>query len=132
HTARARPLVPLAIRDTEWILASNGEPAAAPGLRMPPRDLAKIGQLVPDRGRWSGRQLVPADWLEASFTPRAPTGEGLDYGYQWWLGKMPDGRPWIGAFGNGGQSLSILQSLDLAVVVIAGTYNAPSPLPPPI
>jgi CubicO group peptidase (beta-lactamase class C family) len=123
--ARETLFAPLGIRDTEWILASNGEPAAASGLRMRPRDLAKIGQLVLDRGRWGGRQLVPADWLDVSFTRHATVEEGLDYGYQWWLGKMPDGQPWIAGFGNGGQRLTIIPSLDLVVVVMAGNYNAP-------
>jgi CubicO group peptidase (beta-lactamase class C family) len=123
--AREKLFAPLGIRDTEWILASNGEPAAASGLRMRPRDLARIGQLVLDRGRWGGRQLVPAAWLDASFAPRATVEEGLDYGYQWWLGKMPNGQPWIAGFGNGGQRLTVIPSLDLVVVILAGNYNAP-------
>jgi CubicO group peptidase (beta-lactamase class C family) len=124
--AREKLFEPLGIRDPEWILASNGEPSAASGLRMLPRDLAKIGQLVLDRGRWGGRQLVPAAWLDASFTRHAATAEeGLDYGYQWWLGKMPDGQPWIAGMGNGGQRLTIIPSLDLVAVVMAGNYNLP-------
>jgi CubicO group peptidase (beta-lactamase class C family) len=121
--SREKLFEPLGIRDLEWILMSNGEPAGASGLRLRPRDLAKIGQLVLDRGRWNGRQIVPAEWLEESFKPRASVEDGLQYGYQWWLGQSPE--PWIAGFGNGGQRLSIVPGRDLVVVIMAGNYNAP-------
>ncbi len=107
---------------------SNGEAAAASGLRMRPRDLARIGQLVLQNGRWAERQLVPADWLEASFAPRAPSEDELAYGYQWWLWPREpraDGRRWMAGFGNGGQRLTIWPHLDLVLVVTAGNYNQP-------
>jgi CubicO group peptidase (beta-lactamase class C family) len=70
--------------------------------------------------------VVPAAWLEASFANRVPAENGLEYGYQWWLGRGPvDGRRWIAGFGNGGQRLIILPDLDLVVVVLAGNYNQP-------
>ena len=126
--ARERLFAPLGITDTEWVLGSNGEPAAASGLRMRPRDLARIGQLVLDRGRFGDRQLVPAAWLDASFEPRVPSEADLAYGYQWWLWPREaraDGRRWMGAFGNGGQRLTIMPHLDLVLVVTAGNYNQP-------
>ncbi len=117
---------PLGITDTEWVKGLNGEPAAASGLRLRPRDLAKIGQLVLDKGRWNDQQVVPADWLEASTQPRFPAGDGLEYGYQWWLGKgRVDGQRWIAGFGNGGQRLVIMPNRELVVVVMAGNYNDP-------
>ena len=79
-----------------------------------------------ERGRWGDRQVVPAAWLEASFATRVPAGDGLEYGYHWWLGRgRADGRPWIAGFGNGGQRLVVIPELDLVVVVLAGNYNQP-------
>lgn len=122
--ARKMLFRPLGITDTEWRVGYDGEPMAASGLRMRPRDLAKVGQLVLNRGRWDGRQLIPAAWLEQSFTPRANIEDGLDYGYQWWLGRLrSNGQPWMGGFGNGGQRLFVAPSLDLVVVITAGNYN---------
>lgn len=124
--ARTRLFEPLGILDTEWAFGLNGEPAAASGLRMHPRDLARIGQLVLERGRWGKRQVVPAAWLEESFATRVPAEDGLEYGYHWWLGRgQVDGRPWIAAFGNGGQRLVIVPDLDLVVAILAGNYNQP-------
>lgn len=122
--ARQRLLGPLGIERAEWLGGCHEEPAAASGLRLRPRDLAKIGQLVIQEGRWGDRQVVPRDWLAESFVPRVDTGEGLHYGYQWWLGKrLNSDQPWYGAFGNGGQRLTVIPSLDFALVVTAGNYN---------
>lgn len=124
--ARERLFEPLGIADVEWITYSGGEPIAASGLRMRPRDLAKIGQLVLDRGAWGESQLVPPDWLDQSFTPGIRAAYDFDYGYHWWLGeRKADGQPWIGAFGNGGQRLFIVPGLALVVVITAGNYNQP-------
>ncbi len=115
---------PLGITDAEWVKGRDGEAAAASGLRLRPRDLAKLGRLVLDGGRWGDRQLVPVAWLEESFEARAEIEGGLEYGYQWWLGRLSqDGARWMAGFGNGGQRLAIFPSLDLAVVVMAGRYN---------
>jgi CubicO group peptidase (beta-lactamase class C family) len=126
--AREKLLAPLGITDTDGVPGSDGEPAAASGLRMRPRDLARIGQLVLDGGRWGERPVVPADWLDASFEPRVPSVEELAYGYQWWLWpreRRADGRRWMAGFGNGAQRLTIMPHLDLVLVVTAGNYNQP-------
>jgi CubicO group peptidase (beta-lactamase class C family) len=124
--ARDKLFGPLGIADVEWIRGTNGEPAAASGLRLRPRDLARIGQLVLNQGSWEDRQIVPRSWLEASFETPVPAEDELEYGYQWWLGRgRVDGRRWIAGFGNGGQRLVIVPDLDLAVVVLAGNYNRP-------
>jgi CubicO group peptidase (beta-lactamase class C family) len=124
--ARDRLLTPIGITDVEWIEGADGEPAAASGLRLRPRDLTAIGQLVLDKGKLGGKTVVPKAWLKRSFAPHADTGEGLAYGYQWWLGKLHgSGKPWMAAFGNGGQRLMIVPSHDLLITVTAGNYNAP-------
>ena len=70
--------------------------------------------------------MVPSDWLDRSFTPRVPARGRMDFGFHWWLGEPRNsGRRWIGAFGNGGQSLFIVSSLEIVVVTTAGNYNLP-------
>jgi CubicO group peptidase (beta-lactamase class C family) len=126
--AKERLFGPVGIADVEWLTDHTGEPSAAAGLRLRPRDLARIGQLILNGGRWDDRQLVPAAWLDESVTPRAEVDALVRYGYFWWLGSSGVGdapTPWIGAFGNGGQRLFVLPELALTVVVTAGNYNQP-------
>jgi CubicO group peptidase (beta-lactamase class C family) len=123
--AERRLFAPLRIGEFEWVRGHDGEFIAASGLRLRPRDLARIGQLVLDGGRFEGRQIVPGEWLEQSFRMHA-RADGLDYGYHWWLGPGAGSAPsWVAGFGNGGQRLFVMPRLDLLVVVMAGNYNQP-------
>jgi len=126
--ARKQLFEPLGISDWEWVGDYRGRPLAFAGLRLRPRDLARIGQLVLQHGQWNGRQVVPAEWIAESTRPHIDTGieAGLQYGYQWWLGKVKVGgaeQAWIGGIGNGGQRMWILPALDMVIVTTAGDYN---------
>jgi CubicO group peptidase (beta-lactamase class C family) len=130
--AQAALFEPLGITDVEWSRV-KGDTDAGGGLRLRPRDMAKIGQLVLAGGRWNGRQIVSRDWTETSTVSKIKaTDDGFDgfYGYLWWLGRSRiDGREvgWVGALGRGGQSIRIVPELDLVVVVTAGYYQDYSP-----
>ncbi|HEX7465149.1 MAG TPA: hypothetical protein VF309_00810, partial [Usitatibacter sp.] len=70
---------------------------------------------------------VPSDWVSASLAAHIPTGDGRQYGYQWWVGSAPwrdKVIAWSGAIGNGGQRLYLLPELDMAIVITAGEYNS--------
>jgi CubicO group peptidase (beta-lactamase class C family) len=127
--ARATLLEPLGITAVEWIRV-KGDTDAGGGLRLRPRDMAKIGQLVLASGRWNDRQIVSKAWIDASITPRMEATGLFFYGYLWWLGRsLLNGREvhWAGALGRGGQSIRIVPELDLVVVVTAGYYQDYSP-----
>ncbi|WP_326540948.1 serine hydrolase domain-containing protein [Pseudorhodoferax sp.] len=129
--ARARLFAPLGIEDVEWTPGLDGEAAAASGLRMRAPDLARVGQLLLDQGRWQGRSVVPADWLAASQTPRITAFEGVQYGYHWYLARRPDGSAFgTLAFGLGGQRLVVVPALELVYVVFMGNYNRRDQLGP--
>lgn len=123
--AHDRLFRPLGIDTFEWVTGSDGRAAASSGLRLRSRDLARIGQMVLDRGLWLGKPIIPAGWLASSFKPRCYVESGLRYGYQWWIGTLvATGKPWHAAFGNGGQRLIVIPSLRMVVVILAGNYNA--------
>jgi CubicO group peptidase (beta-lactamase class C family) len=121
---------PLGITDWEWkAYPTNGKLAPAIGLRVRPRDAAKIGQLVLNRGVWDGRQIVSTQWIEQSITPRFQAngyfGGLFFYGYQWWMGRTLSGDKeikWIVAMGLGGQRIFIIPSLDLVMMTTQGLY----------
>lgn len=116
---------PLQIADWEWGTMSSGNPGASWGLRLRPRDLAKIGQLVLDRGVWHGTRIVSADWIAEMTRPRI-VRKNFEYGYLWWLNRAQIGThavDMIVGYGWGGQCLYVIPSLDLVAVVTSGIYN---------
>ena len=119
---------PLGITASEWSKVGNVASAAS-GLRLTPRDLALIGQMVVAGGKWQGRTVVPADWLDTSFRPAAVVDDGRRYGYQWFVGELAlpgktgtVGAKWVGGFGLGGQRLFVFPELDFVLAVAAGNY----------
>lgn len=119
--ATEKLFAPLAINAVEWTRGQDSVEVAASGLRMRPRDLAKLGMVVLNDGRHNGEQLVPQAWIKACLRPQARVDELFDYGYQWWLPRQWN---WVAAFGNGGQRMTLLPRANLVVVVTAGNYNA--------
>jgi CubicO group peptidase (beta-lactamase class C family) len=127
--ARETLFQPLGITSVEWVRV-KGDSDAGGGLRLRPRDMAKIGQLVLAGGCWNDSQIVSKAWIETSTAPKIEATGGQFYGYLWFLGRsLPNGREvhWAGALGRGGQSIRIVPELDLVVVVTAGYYQDYSP-----
>jgi CubicO group peptidase (beta-lactamase class C family) len=130
---------PLGLGPTEWTVGRDSVPSAASGLRMAPRDLARIGHMLASGGAFEGARVVPATWLERCFTPVVSCDERRRFGYQWYLGDFVFGQPprarlerWWGAFGNGGQRLFVLPTFELVVAITAGNYDTPDQWVPPI
>lgn len=84
---------PLGAGPTEWIADPKGEPYAASGLRMRPRDLARIGIMMANGGKAEGREVVPARWLERCVAQFVAVDEVRRYGYQWYSGDIAFGKP---------------------------------------
>lgn len=137
--AKAALFEPLGIGASEWAKGPDGVASAASGLRLAPRDLARIGQMIVAGGKRDNRTIVPADWLEASFRPAAVVDDGRRYGYHWYLGELAVsgktgayGAKWIGAFGLGGQRLFVFPELEFVLAVTAGNYATEDQWRPPI
>ena len=84
------------------------------------RDLARLGLLVLNRGRWNGEQIVPEEWVDFLRTPAPATrSTGNQYGGQWWL--VPDSRTNLpqdvfASSGSQGNYTIVVPSYDLVVV----------------
>jgi CubicO group peptidase (beta-lactamase class C family) len=118
---------PLNITNYEWRTDMLFRPVSFAGLRLTPKDLLKIGQLMLNGGVWEGRQIISKEWVEESFKPRVTVDAERRYGYQWWLGNVKVKQrehAFAAAVGNGGQRLFVAPSLDLTVVITAGQYNS--------
>lgn len=126
--AQAKLFDPLGIAaaDVEWMTDYYSVPWSHLGLRMRPRDMAKLGQLVLDGGRWRGRQVVPEEWIAATIAPGLPTSyEGCSYGYLIWLCEAGDGTDIVEMSGRGGQEVLIAPAHRLVLVTTAGDYGNP-------
>jgi CubicO group peptidase (beta-lactamase class C family) len=111
--------------DFAWPKDPTGIQFGFGALKMAPRDLAKLGQLYLDGGRWDGRQIVPANWVnEATSTQVRTQGPGFTfsegYGYQWWVTKER-GHHAYAAIGFGGQMVEVVPDMRLVLVTAAET-----------
>jgi CubicO group peptidase (beta-lactamase class C family) len=137
--ARTKLFEPLGITDVEWLGDLAGMPSAASGLRLRARDLAKFGSLYLHGGKWNGKQVIPASWVELStrrhFRFRQSTGRDrtaagaggeFGYGYFWWYSCYPSAAGLIevrAAVGNGQQRVFVIPGLDMVLTILAGRYN---------
>lgn len=122
--AEANLFAPLGISNDYWLKYSNGVVQTGGGLWLRPYDMAKIGYLYLNGGRWNGKQIVSEDWIRASIEQRAPD---RSYGYQWWLGGLNVGGhqfPAYGAQGRGGQIIIVFPELQM-VAVFTGWNDGP-------
>ena len=74
---------PLEIKMWSWDADAQGHAWVMCGLALGPDDLAKIGQLVLDEGRWSSRQVLSRDWIRRLLQPSVAF---KNYGALWWIG----------------------------------------------
>jgi CubicO group peptidase (beta-lactamase class C family) len=126
--ARDALFTPLDIRAWNWDYGKEGGYNLMDGsLRLRSRDLAKIGVLVADSGRWNGRQVIGAKWIDALTRTRFQTGMPLSgYGDLWWTGELATGHgsePVIVANGWGSQFVIVFPRLDLTVVTTGGNED---------
>jgi Tol biopolymer transport system component len=119
---------PLAIDVEHWHVDPDGYHAGGHSMFLTPREIARFGQMVLQRGVWQGKQLVSAEWLAKSLEVTwelgcrpVPTG----YGYLWWLNEAGDYQVWT-ASGAGGQELHIVPDLDLVMVMTHATDGDPA------
>ncbi|MBC7793526.1 MAG: serine hydrolase [Clostridia bacterium] len=124
--AREWLFAPLGIERADWQKAAGGHIDTGGHLRLRARDFAKIGQLVLNRGVWSGLlQVVSSHWLDDALADGGALGDSK-YGYLWWRNfyQVNDVRTdVVFARGNGGQLLLVMPSLDMVVVFTSAHYN---------
>ncbi len=104
------------VLETDW----DGDFISSSQIWTTARDLARIGQLYLQNGKWGGEQILPVDWVDFVTTPAPaqPTGDGYGYGGAFWLMSDENGVPTdtYAALGNRGQSIVIVPSRELVIV----------------
>jgi len=121
--AREHLFAPLGITEYRWGKLPDGTVHTGGGLWLRPRDMAKLGQLMLDGGRWRGNQIVGEAWVRDSVKQQAPY---RGYGYRWWLRSFWGRDRVIKAFaakGLGGQFIVVIPDLRLVSAFTGWNVN---------
>ncbi len=126
---RPRLFEPLGIENPEWPASPQGNSYGGWGLRVRTEDIAKFGQLYLQKGKWNGKQIVPASWVEQATDKQVSNASETDadeksewqqgYGFQFW-------RCTQGAYrgdGANGQFCIVLPEQDAVVAITADTRD---------
>jgi CubicO group peptidase (beta-lactamase class C family) len=117
---------PLDIQKFEWSIDDKGYPNGAAGLRVTPADMVKFGNLILNKGKYNGKQVVPETWISAMTTTKISTDNdvlyGPEYGYQIWIGNS-SGHKYLMAMGWGGQFIFIVPDQNLVVTATCWTSD---------
>jgi CubicO group peptidase (beta-lactamase class C family) len=124
---RPRLFEPLGIAQPFWGTNYQGISLGAYGLRGRTEDIAKLGQLYLQKGKWNGKQLIPAAWVEASTSLQTATGSDPNndfsqgYGFFFWRARH-------GAYfaaGWAGQYCLVLPEQDTVVAITGALLDTP-------
>ena len=123
--SRPRLFEPLGIENPIWDASLQGITLGGWGLQIRTEDIARFGQMVLQRGRWNGRQIVSEEWIEQATSKQVSNGSHPDsdwdqgYGFQFWRCRH-------GAFrgdGKDGQFCIVMPEQDAVVAMTAQTNN---------
>lgn len=109
---------PLGITKYYWETCPKGITKGGWGLFLCAEDMAKLGQLYLQRGKWNGQQLVSEYWIEISTARHLKTqNDTYGYGYQLWMEQRPGSFEYNGMLG---QNVIIYSDMDMVLVTNAG------------
>ena len=114
----------LDIKNVYWDKCPFGIEKGGWGLYLSPKDMAKLGVLFLNKGKWDNKQVISEKWLNEMITPRFNTSEHFgdyDYGYQIWIKKDNKAFLMNGMFG---QNVLVIPKNNIVVVTCAGNQDS--------
>ena len=113
--AAKRLFEPLGMSHYRWDGADGkGAVSGGWGLRLRSVDMARLGMLMLNQGRWNGQQIVPASWVAQMTTPSGPAA---DYGYYCWVNNIVKSEREFSAMGYKGQFITVLPKQNAVIVM---------------
>ena len=124
---------PIGIGNWRWSLGKNDVINTSGGLSMTRRDMARLGVLYLNDGRWQGKQIVPEDWVKLSTSLKTQANANYfpyAYAYQWW--RVQDAEPTAAmletndmytAIGLHGQFVLVIPHLEMVIVSTAENFS---------
>jgi CubicO group peptidase (beta-lactamase class C family) len=119
---RPRLFEPLGIENPTWEKSPEGITTGGYGLSVRTEDIARFGQLYLQKGKWRGKQLISAAWVEEATSYQTSNGSSplsdwdQGYGYQFWRCRNGAYRG-DGAFG---QYCVVLPQQDAVIAITSG------------
>jgi len=110
--ARMHLFKPLGIIDVDWETSPQGIDVGYGDMWLKPHDMAKIGLLYVNKGRWGNKQIVPSAWVEVSTKGHIDATLYDKYGYQWWV----DSAGYYMAVGYKGQRIFVVPEKNIVAV----------------
>lgn len=107
----------IGLNDFDWMLSPEGICSGGNGVSLTPEDMARIGLLYLNEGKWEGQQLLSEEWVKRSLgliDPIPPREDGGIYNFHW----EQAGDYWE-ARGMFGQSCILVPQLDMVAAITA-------------
>ena len=112
---------PLKISGSRWLTNDKGINHGWGDLFLHPGDMAKIGQMLLDKGRWQNTQIISEKWITKSLQSFSKLPDDKGYGYGWWTNEKVG---YYEAAGRGRQTISIIPSKNMVVTMLGGEFDA--------
>ncbi len=115
-----RLFLPLGMGKVYWETCPKGIEKGGWGLYLCPEDMAKIGLLLLQKGRWNHRQLISEAFLKEMTAKQMETPPQMGeegYGFHMWMARRPGSYLFNGLLG---QNVMVLPDLDMVIVTTGG------------
>lgn len=110
----------IGFQNYNWIVYKDGITMGAFGISTTPREMARIGHLVLNKGNWNGQQIVNSAYIDEMTSTKVPKEKvntyGNTFGYYWWIDES---RGIVFMWGHGGQHVFVKPSKNLVIVTTA-------------
>ncbi|MEM1119836.1 MAG: serine hydrolase [Bacteroidota bacterium] len=121
---------PMGIKHFFWEESPKGRNTGMGNIYLRARDMAKLGQLMLDNGRWNGQQILSSDFVKKSIEKKFDISDNdpwaHGYGYMWYLAKIDIKGQTIDyyyASGNGGNKIFVIPELNMVVTTLSSAYG---------
>ncbi len=120
-----RLFAPLGIEGASWEDNPEGINVGGWGLKIKTADIAKLGQLYLNGGKWQGKQLISKDWVKNATTKQIESARlnagwadwACGYGWQFWM--CSEAGVYRGD-GAKGQYCIVMPRQDMVIAMTAG------------
>jgi len=123
--AKANLFAPLGIKEVYWPSDPQGYTIGYGDLCLFPADMAKIGFLFLNQGKWEDRQIVSSKWVTEATKKHFATGLDYedDYGYGWWISSPYEKFPFYRAYGRKEQIIMVVPSINTVIVTTGADFD---------